>query len=390
MGLFGFLKKGGNVPPDVGHEELPEGVTEVEDVYTEDDDEELSVKKSKKKGKKEKIKESSNIEAVKAVAKIESLQALVKGYGERISLMSEQIGELRAMSLSNEKAVGRVKADSAKAIDIVEEVKPHKLRSEYQKMEIRIEELSERLGSNKEFMNTVMNEMKDIRGNMSTFMSTNELLKLNDDIKKDLLSAQKLSSKSKTQADKIEQIFVEIRRGISESSKLNSKVNFFESEQEKMRKELEKIKIDFSEIVEQKEFLDFKKEVDNKVLFLKNFDTDLKKLQNENERLGRIIEKTLALTKENSDDIGKINLDYDETNHDERISSILKIIDTLAGQIAELKGKVSKTKIEKIKVKPEKKSHFGKRKLHLKHIKVHPKILKHFKKKKKKHYKKSK
>ena len=395
--MFNFLKKKSaeDVPPDVGkEEELDNGIGEefeADDTMENEEDEEEIEKPSKKKGsssKKSKTnasissnkfeQEQSKLEFEKLHARLESTNELIKGYGERMSVLSQQIGEVRAMTLANEKSISKVDANSARAVDIVNEVRPEKLRMEYQKSDMKIQALGEKIESDKQFMDAVMSELKDIRSKIGTFLGTEELLRLNQDVKNDLIETQHMATKARMYSDKTEQLFSEMKRGFAESQKLNEIIKNLDANYSGMIKDVQKLKIDFSSIVNQNDFNDFKKTIETKI---KDFERSLGvigSVKEENERLGRVIETILGISQQNKRDIADIAVTIGDdhikkvSDYNERLNSILGIIDELAGQISILKKKAGIA--GKVSVEPRKIIYPDKVKL--KNLDVHPEVSK--------------
>ncbi|OIO40921.1 hypothetical protein AUJ62_03900 [Candidatus Pacearchaeota archaeon CG1_02_32_21] len=388
-----FNKKDENSPPDVGQEDVEDsgkkkkkGVDLEEDVGSEDEDEtsdetdddsgedvteeeaEEPEPKRKKTGKivkplRERAEESipegavnkgfsvesekNKLEFQKISARLEALNALIGGYGERISMLSQQIGEVRAMNLANEKSVGKLGAGAAKAIDIVTSLKPEKLRIEYQKADAKIQQVDEKVESNKQFMDALMKELKDVRSKIGTFIGTEELLKLNDAIKKDLVETQQMAVRAKMHSDKVEQIFAEVRSSVAESQKLDAKVRNLDANYSDVQKELERIKLDFSSIVRKQDFDSLKKEVTSKIDLINQALIYIDKIKDENMRLSRLIETTLGIVEESKNDIADISMTLGSDNlrkaseFDSKIDSVLEVLDALADKISNLEKKAS-------------------------------------------------
>lgn len=366
MGLFGFLKRRSEdeIPPDVGREPVLEDDDDdsVDNSMNEpEEDEEPVIRtKGKGKGKNKKISsqksyENHDFEFQKLQARFESVSALIKGMNERFSSINQQIGELRAMDISNEKAISKLSVDSAKAVDIVKEVKPEKLRFEFQKVDMRVEELSQKLEANKQLMESAMKEVKDIRRQADFFVGADALLKLNEDTKKDLIATQQVASKSRMYSDKVEQIFVEMRKYYAENEKLLSSVSNLNSNFTEIKKEIEKLKLDFSNIAKKNELDDFKGYTENK---LKSFEENLSKvnkIREENERLARLIETVASVSQENRREIEKLGLSAGDEgikkagNYESRLASILEVLDSLAEQISQIKHKIGMKETKKDK-----------------------------------------
>lgn len=409
MGLFDFFKKSeAEIPPDVGQEEKVEAVDDSDGGVYEDEPEEQPeeeqeeaprrrvVDKSAKQSRSEKKGggarrrveevdsekfEMQDFEIKKVSARMESLDAFIKGLNERFSNMNQQIGELRAMGINHEKAMGKVYADSSRAIDIVKEVKPERLRIDVQKAEMKVAELSEKLESNKQFMETIMNELKDLRLKMGTFVGTEALLRLNEDVKKDLIGTQQVASKAKAHADKAEQIFIEINRSFADTQKALGNLANLESNYSGLRKDFEKVRLDFSSVAMKYDLADLKKYVEGKLSVVDGAVAYFDKAKNENERVARVMETTLAIAQQNKRDIADIAMTIGDDNikrvadYDNQLNSILRILDTLAGQISALKKKagIKEPKI-KVSAKPKAEEPLKEEKVNLENIEVHPSV----------------
>jgi len=395
---FGFLKKSkGEAPPDVGKEEEYESekAEEVEksgkEAETEEDEEnrELPPPEPKEESEKERGAEEakgkgideSRFEIEKLNAKVEAISTWVKEFYERFSGISERIGEIRAMNLENEKEISKAIRESARAVDIVKEVKPERLRLDYKKLDLKVNTLAEKLESNKQFADTIMNELKELKRKASIFVGTDSLLRLNEEVKKDLIEIQKLNAKIKMHADKAEQIFIELRRGFAENQKINEVVSNLDASYSGLKKEIEKLKLDYSNVVSKQDFDDFKKTFNNKFAIVEGYISDLDNEKKRMEETTHLIETTLAIAKQNKEDIANIAVTIGDdkikrvSDYENQLTAILRIIDTLAGQIVKIKKKIGMVET-KISVEHGRKNFFGKNKLKLKHVEVHPEISK--------------
>jgi len=206
---------------------------------------------------------TSDLRVEKLTGKIDMLDSLIKGVNERLSVVGEQLGEVRNMNVDNEKSIIESTQDSSKAVDIVKEVKPEELRVAYQKMDLKVQTLNEKLEANREFNTTLMTELKDLKGKAGLFVGSEGVLKLNEDVKKDLIEVQKMASKVRLNADKSEQIFMEVRKGFAESQKLNKIFTNLDTNYGNLREQIEKLKVDFSGVVSYKDFSANQKKLDN-------------------------------------------------------------------------------------------------------------------------------
>jgi hypothetical protein len=205
---------------------------------------------------------------------------------------------------------------------------------------------------------------------------------LNEEVKKDLIEIHKLDSITRLHADKVEQIFIEMRRGFTEYQKINAIISNLDSSYSGLKAEIEKLKIDYSEILEKKDFEDFKKTFNNKFAVVENYLSDIDDMKKESEKMNRAIETTVSIAEENKSDIGDIAVTIGDdkikrvSDYENQLASILRIIDTLAGQIAGIKKKLGMEE-KKISVEQSNREVIGKNKINLKNVEVHPEISKH-------------
>ncbi|MBT4135341.1 hypothetical protein HOD75_02190 [archaeon] len=300
----------------------------------------------------------SKLELDRVNARVEALQSLLKGYNERFSMIGQQIGEVRAMNLATEKTISRSKIESAKAADIVKEVKPDKLRLDYQKMDMKVTTLSEKIEANNQYAKTIMNEVKDLRQKAQVFLGTDAILQLNDDVKKDLIELQKLSARVRINADKSEQLFIELREGFADSQKLAGMVTNLDSFTATIKEEVDKLKLDHSQIINQKEYGAFQKTVNNKFLGIDATIEEVEKIKSENERLSKVIESIFSVVKKNQDEVGELGLNIGKSgikkvdDYDGKLLELLRVMEKIAGEVKELKGERVKSVGVKKVVKP--------------------------------------
>ncbi|MCK4649725.1 hypothetical protein KAT36_00695 [Candidatus Pacearchaeota archaeon] len=352
--MFDFLKKdSGQAPPDVGDEDVFD-----EENAEPEDEEKKEVKMPGKLKKKDvsipetvPIKDSvavgsaSLLEIEKIKGQIESVVAWINQFYERFSYVSENIGELRAMNVANEKKIFSATKEAERVIDIVKEVKPEALRLDYQKVDMRVKTFEEREASNRQFVEDVMKEVSDIRKKSEIFVGTDALIKLNEDIKKDLIEAQKLSLKTKMQADKSHEIFMELKRGFADFQKLSAIVDNFSNSYSGLREEIEKVRLDHETVVSYATFADFKKTFGNKISVLDGAIEDLDNIKKNNEVFGKTMENLFSIVRRNKQDIGDVAIKSGKTKvksieeYNNQIIELLDVVNTLTTQVAELRKK---------------------------------------------------
>jgi len=192
----------------------------------EEEKEEQEKKAEEKKAsgeKEEKINLSSVLADIDRIkASIEALNEVRKSFTERFGRISEQIGELRSMILDRDRTIKEIELKAIKAHDLVESVQPDKIMAEYQKQNIKIEALKSNIEGNESIMDRIMEELKETKRKISFFGSVEEIIKLSEEIKKDLIEIKKIESKTSINADKVETLYMELKNKFQRIEEISS------------------------------------------------------------------------------------------------------------------------------------------------------------------------
>lgn len=343
-----------NKIPDIGKEEetLEEEKQEMEEIEEEAPKKKRSkVKKLSRKelrklkkeeriiSKKSKSLGEAGIQFEKVQAKLNAIEEFTKSFSERFSNINQQIGEVRSANLGNEKALAKISAEAAKAVDVVKEVKPRDLRVDYQKANVKLEALDEKIRSNKELVDSTMNELNEFRRKSKIFIGTEGLLKLNEDVKKDLLSVQKLVSKVKFHADKAENVFLEVRKGFAESQKVNALVENLDKTYSGLKEQMDKLKVNASQLSSRKELEEVRGDFDEKIKDAEFATKGFEKMKDENSRIAELVEKLLIVSERNRREIHEIESSPKRSDKKE-VESLLKVVELLTEQVNMLKKKI--------------------------------------------------
>ncbi|NMB66911.1 hypothetical protein GYA25_02530 [Candidatus Woesearchaeota archaeon] len=382
--MFKFLKNKNLNPPDIGEEDSSEIVEEKEDspFNFSKDDENLDTEKKKKgkfsikTGKKDEIDrldvienkksnfksnssdksiqynpelsdvltQKNSLEIEKISAKLEIINSLINAFDERFSLINQQLGEVRAATVSNEKNLSLFDLDAKKVIEVVKELDPSKLSESYQKVNLKVETLSEKLESYSQFLNSLTEDIKEIKRKANLFEGTDALLKLNEDVKKDLIEIQKVNNHVRMNADKSEQIFIELSKKSKEDETIKERILNLESSFANISKNFKKINLIQSQSLNIKDFNDFKVTTKVQLESIKNDLLELDKLKDENSKLFVSLEKIINMEKKNEESITLISKErYDNwekkiKENENKINSILTLLEKMAIEINKLKS----------------------------------------------------
>jgi len=166
------------------------------------------------------IKINTEIERIKG--SLEGFQETRKTFTERFSGVSEQIGELRNMIFERDKTIQEIELKSEKAYDLVDSVHPEKIMSEVQKQDAKSEALKANLEGNEAIMDRIMDELKETKKKVEFFRGVEEIIKLSEEVKSELIEIKKIESKIALDTDKVETIYAEMRKKFQDVDSFNS------------------------------------------------------------------------------------------------------------------------------------------------------------------------
>ena len=352
--MFGLGKKDGGAPPDVGKEDAGEEVSGGIGSAAEDDDKDSSSVKAPSVSSGGESVSLGGADMEKVNARMDSVIEWIKQFYDRFSYMNESIGEIRNMAMTNEKSILQASAGAEKVVAVVKDVKPEELRMDYQKLDLKVSSLLERIEANAQAMNDVRTEMNDLQKKSEAFIGTESLMKLNEDTKKDLVEVQKLSSRVKLQADKSQEIFNEVRKGFAESQKTQGMIDNLDGSYAGLRESLEKLKLSHDKVVRQKDYEDFKKTYGNKLAVFDALVSDVESLKGNVDEFSNLVETSLSVGRINKEDIAKIAVAKGVSNvkgvdeYENQIADMVGIIEVLSKQVAEVRKKLGLSKNKKV------------------------------------------
>ncbi|MFA6088774.1 MAG: hypothetical protein WC755_02840 [Candidatus Woesearchaeota archaeon] len=252
--------------------------------------------------------------APKAVLKlrndVDSLNAQIfansemrKVSNERFAAIQETIGEMKNQLIEKDKTISKIQAKAEKAAGLVESVKPEQFMIELKRLDTKILALKGKIENTESIFNTVLEEMKGMRQKMSVFKGVEDIIKLNDDVKKELRGVQQVEARVTAHSDKVEGIFIEAQK----------KFNQFKDLDDKIKSVSENVKELSSQVNEDKGKLQTFAGKDN-LLELKNeYESAFKKLD--------------YLLKKKGIDISKVAVGEDIVDTDSKISDLTKKIE---------------------------------------------------------------
>lgn len=240
-----------------------------------------------------------DIELTKIKAQIEGFAEIRKANSERFQRVSEQIGELRGMVMDTNKSVGSIEVKATKASDLVSSVQPDKLMIDVRKAEGKVDALHANIESNDSMLKNIMDEMKSMRNQMKFYKGIEQVIKLNEDVKQEIMEIKKIEASTKRHADKIDTIFLDVNRKFSEFDKFNDVVKDLDRSFKAIQGDFDKVKVTLENKEDKKEFInlvnkfnEFEKHTTNIIDLLdKRSKTSKKDLDDSFEKMKKVIEK---------------------------------------------------------------------------------------------------
>lgn len=174
---------------------------------------------------------------------IQTGRELANAANEKITRLNEQVGELRAMIIDRDRATQHLEAKATQAIDMVESVQPDKLMIELRRFDTKIEALRATIESNETIVTNIITELKEMRNRLSTFKGIDEVIRLNEDVKKELAEIRNIKIAIEKHADKVETIFGEVQKTFGDYTRLSSTVKDFDSTSKQLSAEVEGMKV---------------------------------------------------------------------------------------------------------------------------------------------------
>ncbi|RMD45545.1 hypothetical protein D6829_02060 [Candidatus Pacearchaeota archaeon] len=228
----------------------------------ENPEQESSEEPSEQKPKEEpiKISENASSDIVKLKTEIEKLKAgqeafkeVRSSFSERFTRISEQIGELRSMILERDRTIQEIELKATKSADLVASVQPEKLMTEVQKQEVKIEALKANIEGNEAIMKRILDELGETRKKIEFFRGVEEVIKLSEEVKQELIEIKKIEGKINTQTDKVQTMYGEIRTRIQDLDSFKSELEDLKTTLEQNSKDIEFVKTKIGNLAEKSE-----------------------------------------------------------------------------------------------------------------------------------------
>lgn len=237
---------------------------------------------------------SLNVEVERLKAQVEMLSKAREALNDRLSTLSERIGELRNALVEQEREYSNLDVEIRKTIELVNEIRPEEIMKKISKFEAKMDILKAKIEGNETLMNKVIEELKEMRRAFIHFKNLEEVVKLAEDFKKDLLHAKKLEAKISKYAGKTEGIFFEMEKKFKDFLMLGKIIDDIRERFKTIVREFDKLRLEFVDVVKKSELAELEQRIENRFNRLEELS---KELEEKKEELEEIILNSEELTK---------------------------------------------------------------------------------------------
>ncbi len=193
-------------------------------------------------------------DVAKIKATLESFKEIRKANSERFATINQQMGEIRGQVMDVNRNMGTLEVKVAKAADLVESVHPDKLMIQVQKSDGKVEALRGILESKEAIIQNIMEQLKGMRNQMKVFKGIEEVLKMNEDVKTEVMNMKKLTANVERHADRVENVFVESQKTFKDFNDLLGTMSIIKSQIKEVGEKADKLEVKTATFVGKKEF----------------------------------------------------------------------------------------------------------------------------------------
>lgn len=264
-----------------------------------------------------------DIELTRVKAQLEGLSEVRKANSERFSRIGEQIGELRGMILDTNRSISTIEVSATKAVDLVDSVHPEKLMIEVRKQDGKIEALKANIESNEALMKDLMAEIKKMREQLNFYKGVEQVIKLNDEVKKELSEIKKVEATIERHADKVETIFLEVSKKFTDFDRFNDVTKDMQATFKAIQTDFDRLKVEIQNRADRNEIIKLVSKFND---FEKHTSNILKLLDEKTRQSKKELDSKFGQMKEQLEKKAKVKLDIKEGAPEKDLKGAIKNI----------------------------------------------------------------
>ncbi|HDI72959.1 MAG: hypothetical protein DRO76_01905 [Candidatus Altiarchaeales archaeon] len=217
------------------------------------------------------------MEIQKLWAQVKTLREMMRMNDERFQRLSEGIGDVRQRSLALERGLSSLEMETRKAIDLVNAVQPQKLMGEVKKEDIKVMKLESRQEAFKKFLDTLRGELKEIKSSISAFRGTEAVIKLSNEVRRDLKDMKRIQAVVSRDSEKVEDIFVQVQKRYDRFLELSDEFKSLEKRFDEVMKKANHFMIESRDFVK-------KEDIESRLRSIERIKEEFKKRREEFDR----------------------------------------------------------------------------------------------------------
>ncbi|MFA6049057.1 MAG: hypothetical protein WC792_03885 [Candidatus Micrarchaeia archaeon] len=200
-------------------------------------------------------------------AQIQALKEQRAIYDEKFARANESVGELRALMLDAEKDSQEIKVNAEKAVSLIEAVQPDKLLGEVRRVDSKTEELRARNEKNDAIQSQMTEDVKELKSKLIVFGTSEEtLLKLQEEVKRELDEIKKSEGVIQRHSEKVEAIFAEVEKDFANYRRLGDQVQTVSDALRELVRDFDALRVRSEGFATKKEFSELKAATDEKIV----------------------------------------------------------------------------------------------------------------------------
>ncbi len=287
---------------------------------------------------------SSRIESVsmsveKIEGKLESERAISSGIEERISHLTEEIGELRSMILDRERGFNEIETNFKKIEAMTEEIQPQAIKRDLDRKEREIIDITVKIERLEAISSETNRQIKLFREQMDKIRSLDNLLKVSKDIEENITKIKDTEKYTDRMAAKTEELFTELDKRLSQFVSHTARIESLDELTRDLMKSQDKNEIKLKEAV----FKEDLEKLKNSVISSVN-ENIKKEISGDNSNIGKKLEDACKSAAEAKETVSRMS--SDEKNKNQELSDIKATLKSFDSQLKDLKSQSEIQNIE--------------------------------------------
>jgi len=209
------------------------------------------------------------------LGRVEILENNRSEVNERITNLSERIGELRSSLVELDKNYSELIGKFDTIYDIAKELKPEKILKNLEKKEAEIEKNNAKIESIEDRLKILSGKFKDISNAIEQIKGLKDVVSIADELNKKIKIVEDLKNKTEKNAGTVETLFYELKENLNKIRNNIDKIETNEDTLKELLRTVDRLSLKLTETAQKRELEKVNKELEEKLAELK-FDTESK------------------------------------------------------------------------------------------------------------------